>query len=89
MWSTILAFVGPLLVRILGSLTIGLVAYTGFNELANRLVNDAISTFQGLPASMVQWAGLLGVDKFVSILASAFVARVALRALNVIGVKKQ
>lgn len=88
MWSTILAFVGPLLVRILGSLSIGLVAYVGFNELAQRLVGEAVASLSSLPASLVQWAGLLGIDRFVSIVLSALLARFALRALNVIGVKK-
>lgn len=88
MWTTILAFIGPVLVRVLSSLSIGLVAYTGFNALANRLINDAVTGLNSMPSQVLQWAGLLGVDKFISIIMSALLARFAIRGLNAIGVKK-
>lgn len=84
----ILGLVGPLLARIFAQLGVGLVAYVGLTELGERLVSQAVTGLQSMPALVAQWAALLGVDKAVSIVLSACLARLAIVATKNLGFKK-
>lgn len=84
----ILGLIGPILARILAQLGVGLVAYVGLTELGDRLVGQAVSGLQSMPAVVAQWAALLGADKAISIILSAYLARLAIAATKNISLKK-
>lgn len=84
----ILGLIGPVLARIFMQLGVGLVAYVGLTELGERLVGQAVSGLQSMPSIVVQWAALLGVDRAISLVLSAYLARLAIAATRNVGFKR-
>jgi len=76
-----------------GALLVGggfaLVTATGLSILVNTYLVDWVAAISSGPAKVVQFALMIGVGEFVSIVGSAFLTRVAILSLsNVLGVRK-
>lgn len=72
------SFVG----RALIALGIGYVSYTGINALLGWIKSQVISYLVGAPATVVAIMGLLKIDVALSIIFSAFAARLVLQGLT-------
>ena len=72
------SFVG----RALIALGIGYVSYAGINALLGWIKTQIITYLTGAPATVVAIMGLLKIDVAVSILFSAFAARLVLQGLT-------
>ncbi|MCX7206986.1 MAG: DUF2523 family protein [Proteobacteria bacterium] len=74
--------------RALIGLGVGVVTYTGFKMVLEKLQSDVISSFQGLPVAVIEVLGLLEVDTCVSILFSAYLGKMVVSGLTSGSVKK-
>jgi hypothetical protein len=72
------SFVG----RALIALGIGYVSYTGISALLNWIKSQVVSYLAGAPTNVVAIMGLLKIDVAVSIIFSAFAARLVLQGLT-------
>lgn len=68
--------------RVLIGLGIGFVAFQGVDTLVSTLRADVLSKLQALAPATVQVLGVLQVGTCVNIMASALVARLAIRGLS-------
>jgi len=73
---------GSIVGRVLISLGIGFVTYSGIDFLLNALKTQVVSGFGGLPATAVGILGLMKVDVAISIIFSALLARLVLNGLT-------
>jgi hypothetical protein len=78
---------GTLVGKVLVSLGIGYVVYSGVDTSIGWAKDYALANIQSLPTAMVQVLGVLQVGRIISILTSALVVRVTLAGLTG-GVKK-
>lgn len=74
--------IGTLVGRVLISLGIGYVAYSGIDTMVTYAKTTALSNIQGLPATALQLAGVLQVGTCINILTSALLARLVIRGLT-------
>jgi hypothetical protein len=74
--------VGTLVGRVLISMGIGFVTYTGIDLALTELQQLVISGVQGLPADMVSLIGFLWLDKALSVIFSAITTAVGLRYMG-------
>jgi len=79
---------GTIAGRVLIGLGISVITFSGLSVTLTWVKNQAISALQGLPAEMVQLLAYAGVGEFVSIVASAFAARLLLNGLTDGSIKK-
>lgn len=68
--------------RVLIALSIGYVAYSGLSALLDTIKAQVISYLVGAPATVVSIMALLKVDVAVSIIFSAYAARLILAGLT-------
>ncbi len=73
---------GTLVGRVLISLGIGYVTYTGIDLMLTTAKDQALSRLGGLGSTVVQLAGVLQVGTCINILASAFMARLLVKGLT-------
>ncbi|MEQ1775539.1 MAG: DUF2523 domain-containing protein [Burkholderiales bacterium] len=73
---------GSIAGRVLLSLGIGYVAYTGISALLDGAKAAAISYLQGAPANVVTIMSMLKVDSALSLIFSAVLARLVLKGLT-------
>lgn len=73
---------GSFIGRALIALGIGYVSYTGISALLGWIKGQVISHLVGAPANVVAIMGLLKIDVAVSIIFSAFAARLVLQGLT-------
>jgi hypothetical protein len=76
------AMVSPLLVRAMLALGVSLVTYTGVTEGVRGLIDMAKTMYGGLPADILNLAGLAGVGEGLGIVLGALVARTALWVMS-------
>lgn len=74
--------------RVLVSLGIGVVTYTGFSSSIDWLKSQAVSNLQGLGSDVVGMLSVLQVGTSISIIFSAMMARLLLQGLQGDTVKK-
>lgn len=74
--------------RVLVSLGIGVVTYTGFSSSIDWLKSNAVSNLQGLGSDVVGMLSVLQVGTSISIIFSAMMARLLLQGLQGDTVKK-
>ncbi|MDW5418877.1 DUF2523 domain-containing protein [Iodobacter sp. CM08] len=74
--------------RALIGLGVGVVTYTGFKIVLDKLQSDLISNFKSLPIEIMQVLGVLQVDTCVSILFSAYLGKLVVSGLSSGSVKK-
>lgn len=73
--------VASLVGRVLLALGLGFVIYTGLNIVIDLVRDTIIATFGGVPADMVAMIATLNIDRAITIILSAYAARVAIRAV--------
>lgn len=71
----LLAIAWPLAKKILVSLGIGVVTYTGLTLIGNQISDSVISIWGQVPASLMQIGSLLGIPQAIGITLGAFSAR--------------
>ena len=75
----------PLVVKVLVGLGVGFVTYQGMNFLLESMFDLAIDQFSGMPANMIQILALCNVDKYLTIISSAFTIRLTISGMNSAG----
>ena len=73
---------GTIVGRVLISLGIGYIAYTGLDTMVGAAKTQFVSSLQGLPGVALQIASVMQLGVCVSILTSAFLTRLLLRGLS-------
>lgn len=80
--STIATFlmgmIGPLVIKALIALGIGLVTFTGVTTALDGLIQMAVSNWAGVSPVVLQLAGLAGIPECLGIIAGAMTSRVAI-----------
>lgn len=74
------AAVGPLAVRVLTSLGIGVISYAGLTVSVNSALSYAQTQYAGLPSAVANLAGLAGFGQCLGIITAAITFRVAFLA---------
>lgn len=73
---------GSFIGRALIALSVGYVSYTGINALLTWVKTQVISYLTGAPGTVLAIMGLLKIDVALSIIFSAFAARLVLQGLT-------
>lgn len=89
LWGALIPMLGSFVGRILVSLGIGYVTYTGIDTAITFAKNAFLSGLSGLPANAVAMAGVLKIGVCVSMLLSAVTARFVMQGLVAGAVKRQ
>ena len=79
---------GSLVGRVLVSLGISVVTYTGMSVSINYLKGQAVSAALGLPADVVGMLSIMRVGTAISIIFSSMLARLVITGLTGDGIKK-
>lgn len=74
----LLALVGPLALRVLSALGMGLIVFTGITELVQALISGAQTSYSGLPSAVLGLCSLAGVPAALGLVFGAYAARAAL-----------
>ena len=82
LWGALIPMLGSVVARVLVSLGIGYVAFSGVDSSIAWVKAQFISGMSGLPATAVGLAGVLKVDVCVSMLLSALVMRLTYQGLT-------
>ncbi len=80
--SLLLEIVGSMAGRVLLSLGIASVTYTGMNASLTFLKTQAVNALSGLGADVVQMLGVLKVGSCISIVFSAMLARLLINGVS-------
>ncbi len=77
-WLTRLAIahIGLVFIKTIAAFCIGVFTYT---EIIQPVLDMAQANFNGIPQSITQWIGALGIDKAASILIGAYTVAAAKR----------
>lgn len=73
----LMGLAGPIILRILVTLGVGIVTFTGVTAGLQGLIGMAQSSWSALPAAMLALASIAGVPQGLGIIAGAMTARVA------------
>ena len=68
-----------LVYRVLASLGIGIITYTGTSQFIQSYSSQISSQFSSLPPQAAQVFGILNIDVFMSLIISAFAVRITLQ----------
>lgn len=74
----LMGLVGPLALRVLSALGMGMIAFTGVNELVQGLVSAAQSSWSSLPSAVLGLCSLAGMPQALGLIFGAFGARATL-----------
>jgi hypothetical protein len=74
----LLSIAGPLALRVIAALGMGVVTYTGVDTALNGLIQQAQSSWQGLSADVLGLAAVAGIPGALGIIAGAMTARVTI-----------
>lgn len=77
--------IGPLARRVLAALGLGVLSYAAVTAAVSALLLLAKSHYLGMPAMIVQLAGLGGIGQAMGIITGALVYRVVLNNMSKIG----
>lgn len=78
----LLALVQPVLARVLLALGFSVVSFVGMDMVMNQVIAHAQSAWGGLPASILQLAGLAGIGQALGIIMGAVLTRVMIWQLS-------
>jgi hypothetical protein len=84
-WSSLLSLVGHLVYRVVVSLGVGWVTFTGISFLVDQLLSFAQSQVSSLDPAMFQIFALLRVDDAIAMLASAISIKFTLIGMTAAG----
>lgn len=74
--TLLLSLVQPIVARVFVALGLSLVTYVGMDAVMSQALSYAQSAWGGLPAGILQLAGLAGVGQALSIIFGAILTRV-------------
>jgi hypothetical protein len=74
--------VGTLVGRVMVALGISVITYTGMSTTLSTLKQQAITSFQGLPADLLGMLSYMRVGQAFSIVTSAIVARMVINGVS-------
>lgn len=80
--SGLISIAGHVAGRVLISLGIGAVTYTGIAATTDWVLGQTLANLQGLPADLFAILGYMKVGSFINIVASAVAARFVLMGLT-------
>ncbi len=94
MWGPLLAGLSRLMGTRLGQWILSALAFLGINFLTQEfavdpMLNKIKATFAGAPGDIVAWLGFLNVDKYVTLILSAYATAAATGALKARLTKKK
>jgi len=78
----LLSLVQPFVARVLLSLGFSVVSFVGMDLLMNQLISSIQGAWGGLPAALLQLAGLAGIGHALSIITGAMLTRVMIWQLQ-------
>ncbi|MGN8004865.1 DUF2523 domain-containing protein [Acidovorax sp. 22279] len=78
----IMAMVSPLIARIFVTLGLSMVSFVGMDLLMDQVIATAQNAWGGLPAGILQLAGLAGIGQALSIIFGAIMTRVLIWNLS-------
>ena len=78
----LLAMVQPLIARIFVALGLSVVSFVGMDLVMDQVISTAQNAWGGLPAGILQLAGLAGVGQALSIIFGAIMTRVLIWNLS-------
>lgn len=84
--SWLVALGAPLIRKILVSLGVGVITYTGMQSIVSNVLSSAKAAWYGFPVDILALVNLAGVGTAFSIIAGAFTARLSLSLLQRFGV---
>ena len=76
--------IGTIDAKILMSLGLGFVTYSGFNLVLDYAKNYLFTAFESMPVHTLQIMGLLGVDQFISLIFSGWSTVFLIRSFRVL-----
>lgn len=82
LWGALLSMLGTLVGRVLISLGIGYLTFTGVDASLTWARTEFLGSLSGIPAAAVALAGTMKVGVCVSMLLSAVTARVTLMGMS-------
>ncbi|PID62212.1 MAG: hypothetical protein CSB44_03710 [Gammaproteobacteria bacterium] len=83
--AVISTLIVPLVVKLMVALGVGFVTYTGMTALLDQTFILIEQNLQGVPTEVAQLLALANIDRYVSIIASAYGAKLLLSGLNSAG----
>ena len=82
-WVTFLiGMVGPMVLRVLATLGMSVVTFTGVTAIVGTLVSQAQASWAGLPSAVLGLGSLAGLPQALGIICGAFAARASLWAVT-------
>lgn len=78
----LMAMVSPLIARIMVTLGLSMVTFVGMDLVMDQVIATAQNAWGGLPAGILQLAGLAGVGQALSIIFGAIMTRVLIWNLS-------
>lgn len=75
LWSFLLSAAGPLALRVIASLGMSVIAFTGVDTALSGLISTAQSSWAGMPAAVLGLAGVAGLPACLGLIAGAMSAR--------------
>ena len=80
--TLVLSLVQPIVARVLVALGVSLVTYVGFDLVMQQVIDRAQNAWGGLPAGILQLAGLAGVGQALSMVFGAILTRLVFTQLS-------
>lgn len=77
-----MALAGPMTLRVLAALGIGVVSYLSIQTFVNNAINQVLSSYAGIGEFPLALLNLAGANAYLTIVTSAIVARLSLVALK-------
>jgi hypothetical protein len=81
-WASLLMMIGPLVYKVVVSLGVGWVTFSGMNFLVDQLLTLAQSEMSNLDPVMFQIVGLLRLDDAIALLTSAMSIKFTLMGMG-------
>jgi hypothetical protein len=78
LFTFLMGAAGPLVLRALAALGVGVVTFAGVDTALTALISQAQSSWAGLSADVLGLAGVAGIPAALGVIAGAMVARVTI-----------
>lgn len=76
----------PLVIRVLAALGLGFAAYSGISVLLDELLDMVQGNINALGSQVLQYVAVFNVDRFMTMVFSAFVIRLVFMGMSSAGV---
>lgn len=74
----LMSIASPIVIRVLIQLGIGIVSYVGVEAAVNQLISLAQNQWAGLPATVLQFMAIAGINTALGIIAGGVTARLSM-----------